>query len=103
MLETVRSVFASALERPDFGVTDSFFAAGGDSLTAAEVLARIEDEIGVELVYRDFLEAPTPVRLTLTILVERTRVRGGDIAEEIAALSPEDAAILLTELENRGA
>ena len=100
-LSTLTSLFATAVGRSEFGVSESFFAAGGDSLAAAGVLAHIEERLGVELVYRDFLEAPTPARLGLTILVERARLRDGDLAAEIAALSAEDAAVLVAELESR--
>lgn len=99
LLEDVRALFAGAVERPAFTVTDNFFQAGGDSLAAAEILARIDDELGVELAYKDFLEAPTPARLVLTILVERARHTGGDVADEIAQLSEQDAAVLVAELE----
>jgi len=101
LLAMLTPLFAAALGRADFGVSESFFEAGGESLAAAEILAQIDDALGVELRYRDFLEAPTPARLALTILVERARQRGSDLGDEIAALSSEDAAVLLAELEQR--
>ena len=100
-LATLTRMFAEALERPSFGVTESFFAAGGDSLTAAGILSRIEEELGVELLYRDFLEAPSPAQLGLTLLRESARKRGGDLVSEISSLSAEDAAVLLTQLKAR--
>ena len=103
-LATIARMFGEALDRAPFAVDESFFAAGGDSLTAAAILSRIDDELGVSLLYRDFLEAPTPGRLGLTILRERARQKGGDLVAEIAALSAEDAAVLLAQLKaSRGA
>jgi len=99
LLATLTSLFAAGVGRSEFGLSESFFEAGGESLAAAEILSRIDDQLGVELRYRDFLEARTPARLALTILVERARQRGSDVADEIAALSSHDAAVLLGELE----
>ncbi|HEY5935072.1 MAG TPA: phosphopantetheine-binding protein [Kofleriaceae bacterium] len=101
ILETVTSAFAAALGRTELGRSDNFFAAGGDSIGATMILARIETELGVALRYRDFLEAPTPALLGVTVLIERAR-QGGDLATEIAALSEADAAVLVAELERRG-
>lgn len=102
VLAMLTQLFADVLGRPEFGVSDSFFTAGGDSLGAAEVLARIQEELDVTLTFQAFLEAPTPARLGLTLLGELARQHDGDLATEIAALSAEDAAVLVAELEKHG-
>ena len=102
VLEAVTSAFAAALGRAEVACSDNFFASGGDSIGATMILVRIETELGIALRYRDFLEAPTPALLGVTVLIERARQRGGDLATEIAALSEADAAVLVAELERRG-
>jgi acyl carrier protein len=99
VIATLARIFGEALDKGPLGADDSFFAAGGDSLAAVGILARIEDELGVELVYRDFLEAPTPIRLGLTILRTRASHHGGDLVTEITALSAEDAARFVAHLK----
>ncbi len=98
-LQTVARYFGEALNRPSFPLDESYFTAGGDSLGAAGVLQRIDETYGVELKFRDFLEAPTPTRLALTILKARASSSGKNLASEIAALSAEDAAHLVTHLQ----
>lgn len=99
LLDTIARFFAEALGQPSFALSDSFFAAGGDSLGAADVLARVDEAFHVELKFRDFLEAPTPLRLALTILRARARSAGHDLAVELATLSTEDASRLVAHLQ----
>ena len=99
LLDTLAGFFAQVLDRPSFALSDSFFAAGGDSLGAADVLTRIDETFHVELKFRDILEAPTPLRLALTILRARAKSAGHDLAAEFSALSSEDASRLLAHLQ----
>ena len=99
IIDTVAGFFAQVLGCPSFELTDSFFAAGGDSLGAADVLARIDETFDVELKFRDILEAPTPLRLALTILRTRARLAGHDLACEFSSLSTEDARRLYAHLQ----
>jgi amino acid adenylation domain-containing protein len=41
------------------GVNDNFFALGGDSLSATQVISRINEAFGIELPVRQLLESPT--------------------------------------------
>jgi acyl carrier protein len=99
LLDTLAGFFAQALGHPAFALSDSFFAVGGDSLGAADVLARVEETFHVELKFRDILEAPTPLRLALTILRARAKSAGHDLAAELSTLSTEDASRLLAHLQ----
>jgi len=99
LLDVLAVFFAQALGRPSFALSESFFAAGGDSLGAADVLARVEETFDVELRFRDILEAPTPLRLALTILRVRAKSAGHDLADEFSTLSTEDASRLLAHLQ----
>lgn len=99
LLDALAGIFAEVLGRPSFALSENFFAAGGDSLGAADVLTRIDEAFDVELKFRDILEAPTPLRLALAILRARAKTAGRDLAAELSALSTEDATRLLAHLQ----
>ncbi len=60
----VAAVWAEVLELPELGVTESFFALGGQSLKALTILARLERLFGRSVPLRRFFEAPTVAGLT---------------------------------------
>jgi len=95
----IAGLFAQVLGRELASPTDNFFAVGGDSLAAVEVLEHVEELFGVALRIRDFQEAPTPERLALAILRERARLGAGDLADQIAGLTADDAARMLALLQ----
>lgn len=49
------------------GVTDDFFAAGGDSLSAVRLMARVQRRFGIELPISALIEAPTVRELARAI------------------------------------
>src|SRR5262249_34416669 len=61
--EIVVGAFREALRSPAVGVDDAFFAAGGPSLLAAQVVARSEAWWGIALALRAVFEAPTAAGL----------------------------------------
>ncbi len=56
--ETVAAIWAAVLGR-EVGDTDSFFAVGGHSLKAMQVVSRVRDACGVELPVGSLFAAPT--------------------------------------------
>ena len=56
--ESLAAIWGEVLGLERIGIYDDFFAIGGHSLLAAQVIARIQREFGVELALRDFFTSP---------------------------------------------
>ena len=87
--EFLAEAWASLLrvERP--GIHDNFFALGGHSLMAAQVIARVRQTLGVELPLRAMFDAPTIIKFAERIEVER-RSRAGVVVPPIARIPREN-------------
>ncbi|MEV6138339.1 amino acid adenylation domain-containing protein [Nocardia sp. NPDC051990] len=57
--QVIAAAFAEALGGRETGVTDDFFAHGGNSLSAIRVVAALRSSLGVEVSLRDLFESPT--------------------------------------------
>ena len=57
------SIWEEVLDRRGFGVEDDFFALGGHSLAAAQVVARVNDILGLDLPPDTVFESPTVAEL----------------------------------------
>ena len=57
-------LWQSMLNHDDLGITDDFFSAGGNSLTAIRLMMRVRQAFGIDLPLSALFEAPTVERLT---------------------------------------
>ena len=91
----VAAVFAEVLRLPRVGRHDNFFASGGDSIRAVQVLVRLEAELGFLPPPTTVFRRPTPASLAR----ELARLREGREMEALAfaldELPPEEARKLL--------
>jgi hypothetical protein len=58
--DRIVEIFRRVLGTSEVDVSSDFFELGGDSLLATRVLSAIARESGVELLYEDFIENPSP-------------------------------------------
>ncbi|UOT02847.1 amino acid adenylation domain-containing protein [Rhodococcus opacus] len=77
----VADVFAEVLGTGVVGADDDFFASGGNSLTATQVVARINSALGTDVGVRDVFETPTVRALAARIARETA---GGEARPAIA-------------------
>ena len=61
--EAIAAIWREVLQVDDVSRTDDFFALGGTSLLAAQVMARLRDVLGAELGLSDFLRHPVVAEL----------------------------------------
>jgi hypothetical protein len=80
----IASIWAETLQAPSLGVHDNFFDAGGHSLTAALIVARMRSAFDVDVGLRSLFERPTIAGLAeaVDLLVLS---RGGQGSATVAA------------------
>jgi acyl carrier protein len=67
MLAIVLDAYRQGLENPEVNPTDDFFEVGGDSVQALNVLAILEEKIGVNVNIGVFFACPTAAELATAI------------------------------------
>lgn len=75
LLARVAAVFAEVLNLPWVGPRANFFGLGGDSITAARVVAKVRQRFGAALSLRAFLGGPTATDVA-------SAIRGGVIGNQ---------------------
>jgi amino acid adenylation domain-containing protein/non-ribosomal peptide synthase protein (TIGR01720 family) len=80
----VAQLWREQLEVADLTAADNFFALGGNSIRAVQVMARLRETLGVTLEMRHLFEAPTLGEFSA--LVERLAAEGGREQGAIARL-----------------
>jgi amino acid adenylation domain-containing protein len=72
-------LWCEALSVPRVSVEDDFFAIGGHSLLASQVLARVRRDLHVEVPFRKMFEAPTIVQFARVVAELQSQGAGEDI------------------------
>ncbi len=103
--QTVAQIWSKLLSISRVGRHDDFLAIGGNSLLAAQVLYRINDEFHVNLSMRQLLDTGTVAGLAeLITLQQATQVETADLADllaDLADISEEEAKQRLSEQMNK--
>nr|B0CN26.1 RecName: Full=Nonribosomal peptide synthase SfmB; AltName: Full=Glycine--[glycyl-carrier protein] ligase [Streptomyces lavendulae]ABI22132.1 putative non-ribosomal peptide synthetase [Streptomyces lavendulae] len=92
----VAALWCELLSLPEVGVREDFFGLGGHSLLAADLLQRLERDLGARVPVAEFFMEPTVARLAATVsqlsgAVHQTPTQDPDgRAEQTAEPSPED-------------
>jgi thioesterase domain-containing protein/acyl carrier protein len=102
MEKEILAIFREVLGRSEFGPTDHFFSAGGDSLDAARVLARVEMKYGVLIPLGAFTVEPTAGGLAAMIKAKKPKgicpivaVRTGRQLPPLFLVHPHDGQVML--------
>ncbi|WP_051928061.1 non-ribosomal peptide synthetase [Nitrosococcus oceani] len=92
-------MWAEVLGVKSIGIHDNFFDLGGHSLSAIQVIARLQESFDVELPVVSLFEAPTIEELAVLIMQQQSdHLDNPELASllgEIEGLSDEEAAMLL--------
>jgi acyl carrier protein len=94
--ERVAAVWREVLGVADVGVLDSFLELGGDSLLATRLMARLREELAVELPMDRLFAQPT-VAAVAAAAVEARAAQAGDV--DLARMLAEIGALSEAELE----
>jgi acyl carrier protein len=92
--EALAAIWAEVLRLPRVGTRDDFFAVGGHSLRATQVISRIRASLGVDLPVRALFEHTTVEALALAVEARRAeeeeeRRQLEELLARIEGLSPD--------------
>lgn len=93
--ETIAGIWSILLQREPVGAEDDFFELGGNSLLATQVVSRLRAAFSIEFPLRRFFEGSTVA--TLARSVDELLI------ETLERMSEDEAAALLSRLEQTGA
>jgi acyl carrier protein len=83
--EALAGIWSAVLGVEPVGVDDDFFALGGHSLRAMQVVARVRDVLRIELPIRRIFESPTIAGLTVGLVEEEVERVGSDLLRDLLA------------------
>ncbi|MGQ0593712.1 MAG: amino acid adenylation domain-containing protein [Gammaproteobacteria bacterium] len=92
-------IWTEVLGAKSIGIHDNFFDLGGHSLSAIQVMVRLQDRFNVELPVASLFEAPTIAELAMLVTQQQADGQGSQgldsLLDEIEQLSDEEAHLLL--------
>ena len=91
------AIWRELLGLDSIGIEDRFFDLGGDSIHAAQMLARVYSSFGAEISFEDFFARPTIVALDAMLAGSRAATTGG----APIPVAPRDAALPLSFQQER--
>ncbi len=95
--ERISAVFAEVLRLPQVGRHDNFFASGGDSIRAVQVLVRLEPWLGFLPLPTTIFRRPTPASLARELARMQEERELESLAAALHGLPPAEASRLLAE------
>jgi acyl carrier protein len=103
--ETLARIWSEVLRLDRVGIHDNFFALGGHSLTAMQVIARVRDAFTIELPLRPLFESPTIAAVARLIEEERAApsLNASAAMTPIPSVESADVDSLLDELDSMSA
>lgn len=95
--QLVAATFEQVLQQQRVGRNDNFFALGGDSICAMQVVARLVNALGLEIPPAALFHWPTPSVLAVELARLREDREIAILAKQLGKLPSEEAARLLDE------
>jgi acyl carrier protein len=87
--EAIAAIWTELLPVDRVGAEDDFFALGGHSLLAVKMLARVHDQLGVEIFLTTVFERPTLAALAEQVAGRLIDAAGDDLDQLLADLEAE--------------
>jgi amino acid adenylation domain-containing protein len=107
--ESLAAIWRAVLERPYVGLHDNFHQLGGDSILATQVIARVREELKVELPLRVVYDHPTLAGMADAVRrvqpaagADDEEARLAKILEQLDQLLPDQLEALLEEKRSAG-
>ncbi|RZV47470.1 MAG: amino acid adenylation domain-containing protein [Acidimicrobiales bacterium] len=94
-LAAMLNVWTSAFHGLDVSADDDFFALGGDSLRAVELVTEIEDRLGVRVPIGQLVDAPTPRLLARQLYATGATRRSSGLVEWLRSTGDQTPLIVL--------
>jgi FkbM family methyltransferase len=94
--EKLSEVWHQVLDADQIGIYDNFFALGGDSIKATQLITRVKETFHATLSLRDFFNSPTVADLAMMVVQSQAERADSEalaqVLREIKQLSQNDAA-----------
>ncbi|HJR08156.1 MAG TPA: phosphopantetheine-binding protein [Pyrinomonadaceae bacterium] len=91
--EQLARMWQQVLEVDQVGVEDNYFDLGGDSITATQLISRINDAFGVHISLNTFFDSPTISEMALVIVqVQASQADSEAITRLLAEIKQESGS-----------